>query len=201
MSDNGTQFTSEEFEKFTKSNGIKHIRTTPYHPSSNGLAERFVQTFKRAMRASEHDGKSFQHRLSNFLLTYRSSPHATTNQSPCSLFLKREVRTRFDLMKPNGEKQVAEKQASQKRAHDKKAKGRELTAGQEVMARNYRDGDKWMPGTVIERKGPLSYIIQMETGTLWRRHIIDHLRERTTLTVHSGSPKASEETTSFPYDV
>ncbi|MGJ8945921.1 hypothetical protein AB9K17_23820, partial [Salmonella enterica subsp. enterica serovar Kentucky] len=55
--------------------------------------ERFVQTFKRAMKASQHDGKSLQHRLSNFLLTYRSAPHATTNQSPSSLFLKREVFT------------------------------------------------------------------------------------------------------------
>ena len=37
------QLVSQEFERFTKSNGIKHIRTTPYHPSSNGLAERFLR--------------------------------------------------------------------------------------------------------------------------------------------------------------
>ncbi len=176
VSDNGPQFTSEEFARFMKTNGIKHIRTTPYHPSSNGLAERFVQTFKRAMKAGEKDGKSLQHGLSNFLLTYRSTPHATTNQSPSALFLKREVRTRLDLMKPDGERQVAAKQAMQKMAHDKKAKARELTVGQEVMARNYRDGDKWLPGVVVERKGPLSYVVQMKSGVLWRRHI-DQLSE------------------------
>ena len=32
-----------------KRNGIKHIRSAPYHPSTNGTAERFVQTFKKAM--------------------------------------------------------------------------------------------------------------------------------------------------------
>ena len=85
----------------------------------------------------------------------------------------------------------------QKLAHDKRAKGKELTVGQDVMAMNYRDGDKWMPGTVIERKGPFSYIVQMETGAIWRRHI-DQLREGTTSTVR---PSSAEEIASFPYDV
>ena len=148
---------SDEFANFTKANGIKHIRTTPYHPSSNGLAQWFVQTFKKAMKAGERDGITLQHRLSNFLLIYRSTPHATTNQSPCSLFLKREVRTRFNVMKPDSEGLVAGKQSQQKSAHDRKAKLREFTIGLEVMARNYRAGHKWMPGAVIGRRGPLSY--------------------------------------------
>ena len=46
VSDNGPQFVSSEFVNFLKGNGVKHIRCAPYHPSSNGAAERFVQTFK-----------------------------------------------------------------------------------------------------------------------------------------------------------
>ncbi|XP_056144368.1 uncharacterized protein K02A2.6-like [Lampris incognitus] len=46
VSDNGPQFCSEEFATFLKANGVKHIRSAPYHPATNGLAERFVQTFK-----------------------------------------------------------------------------------------------------------------------------------------------------------
>ena len=42
VSDNGPQFISEDFSTFMKSNAIKHIRCAPYHPSSNGAAERFV---------------------------------------------------------------------------------------------------------------------------------------------------------------
>ena len=55
--DNGAQFTSDEFAHFMKVNGIKHIRSAPYHPASNGLAERFVQTFKRAMKPVKGKGK------------------------------------------------------------------------------------------------------------------------------------------------
>ena len=43
VTDNRTQFMSIEFESFMKKNGIRHIRWSPYHPSSNGLAERAVQ--------------------------------------------------------------------------------------------------------------------------------------------------------------
>lgn len=42
VSDNGPQFVSQEFADFLKQNGVKHVRSTPYHPSTNGLVERFI---------------------------------------------------------------------------------------------------------------------------------------------------------------
>ena len=54
--ENGQQFVSEEFATFAKLNGIKHIKSAPYHPSTNGAVKRLVQTFKKAMNASDHDG-------------------------------------------------------------------------------------------------------------------------------------------------
>ena len=80
VSDNSSQFTSQEFADFMKFNGIKHIKTGLYHPSSNvGAIERLVQSFKRSMLASRGEKKSIENKVSNFLLKYRVTPHATTN--------------------------------------------------------------------------------------------------------------------------
>ena len=84
VTDNGPQFTATEFEQFCKKNGIHHILTAPYHPNSNGEAERFVQTFKNTMQKEK--GK-MQLNLSKFRLRYRITPHTTTGKSPAELII------------------------------------------------------------------------------------------------------------------
>ena len=123
VSDNGPQFTSEEFKRFMKGNGIRHIRCAPYHPASNGLAERFVRSFKEAMKAAKHDGLR---ELTVYISNY-SSCHDTSITN--SLFLGRKLRSLLDLLKPNLQEAVATKQAEQKRRHDERACPRSMQAG------------------------------------------------------------------------
>lgn len=52
VSDNATNYKSEEFHDFMMNDGIKHIFTPPYHSTSNGLAEQAVQTFRERMKTS-----------------------------------------------------------------------------------------------------------------------------------------------------
>ena len=174
VSDNGPQFSSDEFASFLKSNGVKHITSAPYHPSSNGLTERFVKTFKKAMRNPDHPSASFDQQLMSFLLSYRTTPHATTGETPASLFLLRSIRTRLDLLYPNVKETVLKKQAEQKGYHDQHSHLRHFDIGQRVLARNYRPGTKWVTGTIIDRLGSYrlgSYRVQIAGNKLWRRHV------------------------------
>ncbi|KAL5517154.1 hypothetical protein EMCRGX_G002638 [Ephydatia muelleri] len=190
VSDNGPQFVSKEFQRFMKENGVQHTRCAPYHPSSNGLAERFVQTLKNALRRTKDIGRTFQHRLAGFLLAYRTTPHATTNVAPCELLMNRKIRTRLDLLHPDIESRVARNVSRQKAMHDLHAKAREFLVGQRVMLRNLRDGPKWVPGVVIGRQGPLSYVVQNTGGEVWKRHV-DQIGE----VGNSGSVLSGEELT------
>ena len=81
VSDNGPQFTSSEFQQFISSNLVKHITTAPYHPSSNGAAERMVQTVKQAVRAGLQRGDSLEQSLAAFLLRYRAIYTSCCNRS------------------------------------------------------------------------------------------------------------------------
>lgn len=197
VSDNGPQFVLEEFAHFMLSNGAKHIRSAPYHPSSNGFAERFVQTFKRAMKAGGKDGRTVSTRLSNFLLGYRSTPHATTNVSPGELFLLRKLRTRFDLLKPDIQSVVNGKQSDQKKYHDQHSKLRQFSSGQSVMIKDFRFKNKWIPGVVVTSSGPVSYNVELEYGKVIKRHV-DHLRDHSVTPRHSPSPRFSPE--GLPHD-
>ena len=60
-----------------------------------------MRTFKEVMKVSKHDGLTLSHWLANFLISYRSTAHATMQQTPCSHFLGRSIHTRFDMLKPD----------------------------------------------------------------------------------------------------
>ncbi|CAD6196085.1 unnamed protein product [Caenorhabditis auriculariae] len=80
VSDNGTQFTSQQFADMCQNGHIQHIRTAPYCPQSNGQAERFVDTLKRALL-----GESIRRFHTNQLKSDLSHPYPGTSDTfdPC----------------------------------------------------------------------------------------------------------------------
>lgn len=150
VSDNGPQFTASQFVDFMATNGVTHHRSVPYHPATNGEAERFVQSFKKSLKAGQFDKGTLLQKLAQFLLMYRTTPHTTTGVPPAELFLRRQVRTRLDLLRPSIRDKVSRQQAAQKHCHDKKAQARSFQMGDAVLVQNFRNGPKWLPGEVLE---------------------------------------------------
>ena len=135
ISDNGTVFTSADFQTFTKQNGIRHITSAPYHPASNGLAERAVQTFKAAMK--HEDSLPVETRLLRFLFQYRITPHSTTGVPPAELLMGRRPRSHLNLLRPDLRSKVYSSQSRQMKGHDRNSKHREFKVGDLVFTRNY----------------------------------------------------------------
>ena len=94
---------SEQSKTFCRTNGIRHARVAPYHPSSNGEAERFVKSFKNAFRAMDQDKeKDPIRKVQQFVFSYRNTPHSTTGMSPAELLIGRRLRGRLNLLKHFG---------------------------------------------------------------------------------------------------
>ncbi len=174
VTDNGPQFTSREFKLFCEKRGIEHILTPPYHPQSNGKAERFVQTFKKAMDKATANERTIDSALRSFLVRYRITPHATTEKAPCELMMKRKLRMTLDLVRPTVEKQKKRQEDNFNRG--KRAKNYE--EGSDVWTKNTSQfGERWLKGVIEEKLGSVVVKVRAEDGRLLRRHK-NQIRER-----------------------
>ena len=85
VSDNGPCFISKDFKSFVDSNRIKHNLIAPYHPQSNGLAERAIQVFKKLFL--KYKTGDMNMKLCRLLYHYRTTLQSTTGHSPAELHL------------------------------------------------------------------------------------------------------------------
>ena len=91
LSDNGTEFKNQIFDKVTKDLGIQGIFSAPYHPQSNGKLEtfhKFLKTTLKKMCAEDQD--NWDDYVEQVLGTYRGVPNLTTGESPFSLVYGRD---------------------------------------------------------------------------------------------------------------
>ncbi|XP_035986825.1 uncharacterized protein LOC105922039 [Fundulus heteroclitus] len=104
ITDQGTNFTSKLMQLFYKQLGIAPIKTTPYHPQTDGLVERFNQTLKRMLQKFVDDtGKDWDRWLPFLLFAYREVPQASTGFSPFELLYGWDVQGPLDLLRKRWE--------------------------------------------------------------------------------------------------
>ncbi|UYV71248.1 hypothetical protein LAZ67_8002382, partial [Cordylochernes scorpioides] len=150
------------FLEFTTINGIRHTKTSPYNPSTNGLAERYVREFKNSLRKNQ--GKdSIEINLQRFLFTHRAFPQTVLKESPAELLMKRSLRSRFSNLIPEMAK-VGEVY------HDAMRKQEHFAVGSDVYFRSFANGPKWKRGRIMELLSSRHYLIEDE-GRYVKRHI------------------------------
>ena len=93
--DNGRQFVSEEFETYLKNNNIEHRTSTSLWPQSNREVERQNCSLLKAIRIAHAEGLDWRKELPKFMLSYRSTPHTITGESPAKLLFGRDIRSKL----------------------------------------------------------------------------------------------------------
>ncbi|CAB3992581.1 Transposon Ty3-I Gag-Pol poly [Paramuricea clavata] len=147
-SDNGPQYTSQEFGKFSQEWNFQRTTTSPYHPQANGLAERSVQTVKNLLNKANRDGKDPYVSI----LEYRNTPID-------------QIVIDEDL----ASSKLISKKTFQKRYYDRGSKELPtISQGEQVRI---KQGKLWNPAVVTSQgHTPRSYIVQSPDGSTYRRN-------------------------------
>ncbi|KAK7929206.1 hypothetical protein WMY93_005601 [Mugilogobius chulae] len=198
VTDNGTQFTSDEFKQFCSEYGFTHVTSSPHYPQANGAAERAVQTAKHILKQPD------PHLA---LMCYRATPCIATGMSPATIMTGRQIRTTLPMLEnklkrvPIDKQGILEKdtqiKSSYKFFHDRHHSARplpELFPGQNVRVK--LDGEKtWKSsGKVLSKsEEPRSYLVQMDNGSVSRRN-----RRHIQLVPNPACPPKPEELSPSP---
>lgn len=178
--DNGPQFTSFEFADFVKTQGIKHIKTSVYHPQANGAIERFNRVLKECVQAAEVARKPWKSAVLTMLKSYRATPHATTGETPFLLLRGRPMRTKLNVLLPEDSPdqfiqvraRVKQRQNKSKQYTDRKrgSKFLKIAVGDKVRVRkpfHVKKGEARFtePLSVQQQTGPSTFILS--DGKRW----------------------------------
>ena len=172
ITDNGTNYSSQEFKEFTQAWNINYITTSPHYPKSNGKAESAVKIIKGIISKAKKEGMD----MWKCILEWRNSPTPGTSSSPSQRLISRRTRSMLlcsqTMYKPEVQttvtEQIIRKRKQAKYYHDRQAKSLpKLVIGQPVRVKAYlqQPRSSWRPGTVESiTPAPRSYIVKVEVS-------------------------------------
>lgn len=167
VTDGGPPFNGSEFINFMKRQGIIVLKSPPYHPASNGQAERTVRTvkevFKKFMIDSQKKFQDVDEQICYFLFNYRNSCLTKTGKFPSEHLYSFKPKTLLDLMNPTNDYKnnlVPRHQDSTKvknpeidRVVSQVDNFSHLMPGDKLWYRNHRpkDAQRWLDATFVKR--------------------------------------------------
>ncbi|XP_057693505.1 uncharacterized protein LOC130916648 [Corythoichthys intestinalis] len=167
LTDQGTNFMSKLLKDVYQLLGIKGLRTTAYHPQTDGLTERFNQTLKQMLRKFVNEtGSDWDQWLPYILFAYREVPKASTGFSPFELLYGRDMREQLEKMTTLAREHMKTSQKQQKTWYDSAARERGFDPGQKVLVMLPSEDSKllakWQgPYEVKEKLGPTTYKVAL----------------------------------------
>ncbi len=98
LSDQGSQFCGKVMSQLCSWLGVEKVRTSPYHPESNGCVERMHGTMKSILGKCLDEGIDWVDQLNFVLFVLREMPHKDSGYSPFDLVYGFRVRTPLDAL-------------------------------------------------------------------------------------------------------
>jgi len=178
--DNGPQYSADEFTTFCKTWHIKHQTSSPGFPQSNGFAEALVKIVKGTLQRAKQSGIDPYMAL----LDTRATPIDAKLDSPAELLYQRRLRTTIPGKFKNTNPKAQEIQDHQEEKVNKMVQNHNkhsrplapLFVGQNIAWLDRRR-ELWLPGTVIKCLEHEDYLIKTPTGAIYRK-TRQHLKER-----------------------
>jgi len=93
LTDQGTNFLSSLIRNLTKKFNIKHLKTTAYHPQSNGSLERSHHVLTEYLKTQINKDEDWDEHISLAMFSYNTSVHESTGYSPYELVFGKLPRT------------------------------------------------------------------------------------------------------------
>src|SRR3954462_1709639 len=181
-------------EKLMKKFQIKHLFSTPYHPQTNGLVERFNRTLCESLSKLVKQTTEWDKYIIPVLFAYRTSRHSTTKISPFYLVNGREAKLPVDDLSENLEQinqrittliddlphirenakiKVQQNQIKQKDYHDRRLKQEiNFEIGDQVLYYDTAKEKQWTGKLDPRWKGPF-YIHQIKQNGAYQLRTIE----------------------------
>ena len=104
LTDQGSNFMSELMKELCRLLKVSKLVSSPYHPQTNGLVEKFNGTLKKMLKAyAVKEPSKWDKHLPYVLFAYREVPNETTGFSPFEMLFARQVRGPLSIMKDHWE--------------------------------------------------------------------------------------------------
>lgn len=176
VSDNGLAFTSTEFQEFMTNNYIRHITGAPYHPSTNGQAERTIQTIKSKLK--KQSDLPWLERVAKMLFHMRTTPSTVTGKTPAEILNSRRFRTALTVLHPELDMDLQNKSDKATEREGGVENKKRFTVGDHVLFRLYNMNAKWQRGLKTAELASALYEVTTDTGAKHRRHVDQILKTR-----------------------